>query len=266
MDNYIIHHQIGVDDYYKTWHKSGDNMVIYIHSEGGTLVCDEKVYPLKPGVLCFIGSQRFHYTMPDDPQKYDRSKIFVSDENLKKMSFLFPNETNFDQVFTSGSLVYAQIDNKEKIIAERIFDEIGHNENDPKYFDTLLLTGFARLLMIISKNAIESVSTSKGFISRAVEYINTNIFSELSIDAICAAIHTSKYHFCRQFKKATGLTVSNYILKTRIVMAEGMLQNSDATVGEVSEKCGFCSISYFCRVFKDETGMTPRQYKLSHGA
>jgi AraC-like DNA-binding protein len=99
-----------------------------------------------------------------------------------------------------------------------------------------------------------------------VEYINTNIFSELSIDAICAAIHTSKYHFCRQFKKATGLTVSNYILKTRIVMAEGMLQNSDATIGEVSEKCGFCSISYFCRVFKDETGMTPRQYKLSHGA
>ncbi len=264
MNNYIIHHQIGMDDYYKTWHKSGDNMVIYIHSDEGALVCGEKVYPLKHGVLCFIGSQRFHYTMPDEPQKYDRSKIFISDENLEKLSFLFPKETNFDETFTPGSLVYAQIGDEEKSAVESIFDEIGQYEADSKYFDTVLLTGFAKLLMIIGKNAIESVSTSKGFVSRAVEYINTNIFNDISIDTICAAIHTSKYHFCRQFKRATGLTVSNYILKTRIVMAEGMLQNSDATIGEVSEKCGFCSISYFGRVFKDETGMTPRQYKLSH--
>jgi AraC-like DNA-binding protein len=120
-----------------------------------------------------------------------------------------------------------------------------------------------RLLIYIDENAKGSVFGSQDFISRAIEYINCNITEDISIDKVCSAVHTSKYYFCRQFKKTTGLTVANYILKTRIVMAKNMLLNEEMTVGEVSEKCGFSSISYFCRVFKEDVGISPKQYKFS---
>ena len=71
----------------------------------------------------------------------------------------------------------------------------------------------------------------------------------------------SKYHFCRRFRNAVGTTVMDYILRTRIMMAKDMLDNENMTVTEISNKCGFSSLSYFSRVFKEKTGKTPVEYR-----
>lgn len=73
----------------------------------------------------------------------------------------------------------------------------------------------------------------------------------------------SKYYFCKKFKQVTGLTVMRYILKMRIGTAKNMLENTDLSIGRISEQCGFSSQSYFCRVFKEEWGITPLQYQKS---
>ena len=261
MSDTILFHQKGVDYYYKTWHTIGDFMIIYMHSDGGGIVCSEKVYPIKKGGLCFVGAKKYHYTMPDDPDGYERSKVFVSANEFRKISAFFPNETNWSKMFTSESLVYAEIDEGDEDKVEAIFKEIEQNKTDTDRFPIVLASCYMRLLSFIEKNAKDSALGSQDFISRAIEYINRNITEDITIDGICSAVHTSKYYFCRQFKKATGLTVANYILKTRIVMAKNMLLSESMTVGEVSEKCGFSSISYFCRVFKEDVGVSPKQYK-----
>lgn len=83
----------------------------------------------------------------------------------------------------------------------------------------------------------------------------------LTIDEICKKAHLSKFHFCRLFKNTTGRTVMEYVLETRIVMAKNMLLNEKLSVTEISNRCGFSSISYFSRVFKEKTGVTPLDYK-----
>ena len=91
-------------------------------------------------------------------------------------------------------------------------------------------------------------------------------FVEKCMDEICREIHISKYYFCRKFKKTTGFTVMDYVLKTRIVAAKGLLSETELSISEISNRCGFGSISYFCRVFKEHTGLTPLQYrkKIDH--
>ena len=261
MTDAVIYRQRGVDYYYKTWHTIGDFMIIYMHSDGGSIVCSEKVYPIKRGVLCFVGSQKYHYTMPDDPDTYERSKVFVSTEEFRKISAFFPNETNWSKMFTSDSLVYAEIGEADMAEVEGLFGEIDRYQKSSELFPIVLASCYMRLLAFIEENVKGSALGSQDFISRAIEYINRNITEDITVDDVCSAVHTSKYYFCRQFKKATGLTVANYILKTRIVMAKNMLLSENITVGEVSEKCGFSSISYFCRVFKEDVGISPKQYK-----
>ena len=102
---------------------------------------------------------------------------------------------------------------------------------------------------------------TSGMVQKAVEYINIHIHEDLRIDRICDAIHVSKYYFCRKFKQSTGLTVMNYILKTRIISAKNLMETTNLTIGQISQRCGFSSQSYFCRVFKEECGMTPLQFR-----
>ncbi len=260
----IIFHQIGMDGYYKTWHTTGQNMLLYMHGGGGSIVSTEKNCPIKKGGLCFIGANRFHYTLPDDPKEYDRSKVFLSNEALERILDLFPEELQIKSVFNPTTLVFAQLTEEEQRFTEQILEEINRNADDKHYSEAVLLSCYLRLLVYLNKSTNEIAAASSDVTQKAVEYINSHIAENISIDDICAAIPMSKYHFCRKFKQATGLTVMDYVLQTRLVAAKHMLSSESFPVSEISGKCGFSSISYFCRVFKESTGMSPLQYRRAN--
>jgi AraC-like DNA-binding protein len=62
-------------------------------------------------------------------------------------------------------------------------------------------------------------------------------------------------------KAITGSGAKEYITKIRIEKAKGLIENTDLTIAEVSDKTGFASQSYFSTAFKSNTGFTPSQYK-----
>ncbi len=254
----IICHELGKDPLYKIWHASKQSMFMYIHSDGGSIVCSEKSYPIQKGVLCFVGAGKYHYTMPDVPERYDRSKLFVSADEFDKILEMLSVNAN---KISSGSFIYALIDESERSKVEEIFCKIKECEHDETYGKWILISGIIELLVLLNRYSLENIPAISGLVSRAIEYINSNIEKNITIDEICSAIHMSKYHFCRQFKKVTDTTVMKYIVKTRIVMAKNMLLNENLSITEISNRCGFSSVSYFSRVFKEETGVCPLNYK-----
>ena len=257
--NYI--HEIGIDPFYKIWHASGRNMIMYMHTDGGSIVSTQQNYPIKKGGLCFIGENHFHYTLPDDPALYERSKLFLSSEALDKLLLLFPEELDMSAVFNPNALVYTQLEAGEQQYVEQILSNMQRYAHNERYLEPVLKSGFMALLVCLHKNQLQVKATPKDMIPKAVAYINQHIAEEISIDDICRQIHISKYHFCRQFKKVTGITVMDYILKTRIVAAKSNLSDTALPISEISNRCGFSSASYFSRVFKEHTGQTPLQYR-----
>ncbi len=262
MAKEILYHNVGIDPYFKVWHTTGKNMIIYIYEGSGGIVCSEKTLPITKGILCFIGSERYHYTMPEKPEVYDRSKIFISNERLLSLLSLLPNESQLRRKFTSESLVYAQISGEDVKEVESLIDSLAVHEGREN-FDAILLSVYIRLLAFIDENHVDSVSPNTGFLIPAIEYVNAHISEEIKIDDVCAVVHISKYHFCREFKKMTGQTFMEYLLDTRVVLAKKMLAKDRLGVGEISARCGFSSVSYFCRVFKDKTGRTPLAFRKS---
>lgn len=260
--NVRIHHT-GFNTRYNTWHTINRNMIMYIHSGSGSIVDREKNYPLAPGCLCFVGANRFYYTLPDHPELYDRSKVFLSNHDLSKVLDLFPEDLQMKNLFTPNSMVYAQIPSETVWQIEAIFDDLAQYEDRDYYHDALVTSHYIKLLILLNEYATNTVFPVFGIVQKATEYINCHIHERLTIDEICSVLHVSKYYFCKKFKQSTGLTVMNYILMTRIISAKNMLENSDLAIGEISSRCGFSSQSYFCRVFKDESGMTPLQYQKS---
>jgi len=259
MEKIFRYHEKG--NQFRVWHANNTHMILYLHSDGGSIVCSERNYPIRRGYLYFIGGAKFHYTLPDAAEHYERSKLFLPDKALQQLLPLLPEAQNAAALFTPTALVCAKIPLEEQEYVEQVFAQLKREHADPLFSTAFVRSSFLRLLIYLLKYSTDAHSGTGDAMGRAVEYINRHIGEELSIDRVCDAIHMSKFHFCRKFKEATSMTAMRYILKTRIIAAEELLRESDLPISAVSEKCGFSSESYFCRVFKEDTGLTPLQYR-----
>jgi AraC-like DNA-binding protein len=252
-----ILHEIGKDAHFKLWHALplDENMIIYFHEGDGSIVCGESVYPIKAGALCFIGAGKYHYTMPSDPAAYDRSKIFFSSAILQGIVSLASGEKGFSG-FAYDSLVYAEIPEAERESVVSAFFEAESEKNS-----AIEISVVSKLLYYVEKYSVNTEGAACGDLGGAIDYIKKNLFKEITIDEICREVHISKYYFCRRFKETMGMTVMDYVLKTRIIHAKQMLEKENASVTDVSDRCGFSSVSYFCRVFKESVGVSPLKYR-----
>ena len=260
MKERIIYHELGKDALYKTWHASEEHLFMYVYSEGGSIVSGEKVFPLQKGTLVFIAAGTYHYTMPDNPENYERSKLTIAPQKFEEMITVLKGNTF--SALTSKAIVYAVIPEKDREEIDLIYKESTRCSTEDEN-ELLLLSCCMKLLLFLNKYSIESTLSTTGFMSKAMDYINKNISNAISVDDICFAVGISKYHFCREFKKHTGLTVMEYILQTRIVLAKNDLLKTKLSITEISERNGFSSVSFFCRVFKEEEKLSPLQYRKS---
>ena len=94
-----------------------------------------------------------------------------------------------------------------------------------------------------------------------VTYINKNYPSIENIDQIAAEFYISKYHLCRVFKRAMGLTVIAYLNQVRLKNAAQLLTDSCKDIAEIAELCGYHSVAYFSNLFKKSMGFAPTEYR-----
>jgi len=98
-------------------------------------------------------------------------------------------------------------------------------------------------------------------IREAENYIRANISRDLSRLDVAEHFHLNEDYFSRLFKKYTGYTYKDYIIKVRMSQAKKMLASSYVPVSIISSKVGYDNFSYFSKSFKKETGMTPQEYR-----
>jgi AraC-like DNA-binding protein len=74
-------------------------------------------------------------------------------------------------------------------------------------------------------------------------------------------VHVSRFYFCKLFKKATGMTLTEYVSRVRIERAKTLLVDPTMRISEVVFAAGFGSIPRFNSVFKRYVGMPPTEYR-----
>ncbi|MCI3918721.1 response regulator [Paenibacillus sp. TRM 82003] len=85
--------------------------------------------------------------------------------------------------------------------------------------------------------------------------------SELSLTMLAEESFVSSNHLGVLFKKATGMTVHQYIMELRMRKAEELLRTTKRKVSEVAVRIGMSNHSYFCTLFKQKYGMSPGEYQ-----
>ncbi len=97
-----------------------------------------------------------------------------------------------------------------------------------------------------------------------IQFLNLNYNKKAPIAKMAAVFGTNRTTLCRCFKKATGLSIKQYVLKLRVQVAASMLQGSNAYVREVMERVGYSDASHFLKAFKKYTGFTPSHFRRAN--
>ncbi len=117
---------------------------------------------------------------------------------------------------------------------------------------------------ILLQNMLKPTFASS--VQRALEFINANLYEELSIAEISKKTNTSKSVLYKNFHVLFDCTVSEYIKMKRVEKSLELLLQSEMSIEEISQRVGFASASYYSRVFKAQMGVSPREYKKAQTA
>ena len=98
-------------------------------------------------------------------------------------------------------------------------------------------------------------------IERAIHYFNENFNKPISIEQYALEHLMSVNWFIHSFKEVMNVPPMQYIVSLRINAAKGYLENTNKSIGEISDAVGYENALYFSRLFKKYTGMTPTEYK-----
>src|SRR5690554_2758950 len=104
------------------------------------------------------------------------------------------------------------------------------------------------------------------FLNRVTNLIYRDITNtENIIELIASDVCISSSQLNRKIKALTGMTTTNFVLKTRLNRAKKLLTVTQKPIGDVAMECGFNDFAYFSRSFKKEFGMTPTTFqRLPH--
>ncbi len=99
------------------------------------------------------------------------------------------------------------------------------------------------------------------YMDDALNYIDSCLDHDLTLEEISDVAHMSKTYFCDQFRRLNGIPPWEYITIKRIERAISYIETTNLTTLEIASKCGYNSTSNFYYAFKRITGKTPGDYK-----
>src|SRR2546429_1431093 len=82
---------------------------------------------------------------------------------------------------------------------------------------------------------------------RIKELVHAKIEDDLSLDEMAQSVGLSTAHFARMFRKSTGETPHQFVLRQRIERAKAMLRAPNARVLGVAVACGFKTQQHFAQ-------------------
>lgn len=98
---------------------------------------------------------------------------------------------------------------------------------------------------------------------RVTEYIDINLRRELRLAELSAVVHMSPYHFARLFKRSSGVSPHQFVVRRRIEKATALLATPGLSIRAIAWAVGFRAAGHFATTFRRMTGVTPSALRMA---
>lgn len=101
-------------------------------------------------------------------------------------------------------------------------------------------------------------------IQKAVQLIQKQAFQHISMESVASAIGMSRVSLSKKFRTQLGITPIAYLTNIRLEKAKTLLMETNMTLDQISECCGYQNGFYLNRVFTKHCKLTPMQFRREH--
>lgn len=113
-----------------------------------------------------------------------------------------------------------------------------------------------------TSNTVKNEDLNAKFnVNEIIDYLNDKYKEKITITELAFIFGTNRTTLCKEFKKATKLTINEYLSNKKLEVAKSKICEKNATFTEISNELNFESIHYFTRFFKKKTGLTPKEFR-----
>ena len=230
-------------------------LFVIVVSGSGTFNYNGKVYALKSGDHLFIDCKKPYSHESPDSDPWELIWVHFNGILMNQYFMYFSNK--------SASIVFRPQDPSEfNDILENLMILANKKSTDSELLASHMLNSLVTKVLINNADpTTKEVNTINDKIQQIKDYLDKNFQKKITLDMLADEFFISKYHMSREFKKAYGITIANYIIAKRITYAKELLRFTSMQIEEIGQTCGIEDNSYFNKVFRKLEGMTASDYK-----
>lgn len=239
---------------------------IYFLLQGSIrVIVDElDLNPVLGETLIYPPNCMHRITHTDSTVPYERFYIYLSKEYLSAVSSADYNFIQELERLTAGGRCFFRPGEEAVRELTDKADEIIEAARDTSPAAVLanrcrMTMYLIRLLGLLEESIASTEDSASSRMNELIRYINQNAAQPLSLDQLEEVFGISKYVLLHEFKDYTGMSIYQYILTRRVILAQQLIQQG-AKPNQACEQSGFSDYTSFYRAFKARTGKSPNQY------
>ncbi len=245
------------------FHYHDFNKIVILIRGNVTYCIEGKSYDLKPYDMVLVKAGDVHCPVVHSSAVYERIIIYISPE------FLCAHKNDsYDLGYcflraTKEKSNVLRIPSMQSSKLYQVCRELEGSFQDEDYagelYQNLLFLEFMihlnRAVLHDSLTYMDTASSNEKILS-VLEFLNTHLTEDITIDSLAEQFFTSKYYLMHSFKEETGYTIGSYLTMKRLRYARELIADG-MPVTQACFECGFKNYSTFSRSYKKNFGVSP---------
>ena len=266
-DNFKIFHIRDKKDIKFEYHHHDFSKIVILIDGDLTYYIEGKAYILKPWDILFVNKNEIHKPVVNPNKYYERIVIWLNPDFMAKYAQGNNDLLKCFEVAIKNNYNLLRLNMKSIEIIKNLIQDIQNCNNSNEFGSEILKESlFVQLMVLMNRlflnsdknRDIEDIQYDKT-IEGVLNYMNSNLENDLSIDTIASEFFISKYYLMRKFKNQIGSSIHNYVVQKRLILARSLISDG-LSMSSVCSRCGFNDYSSLVRAFKNVYGVSPSNY------